>query len=77
MSDDGKFRHDGYSETAATVGRPLFPPSGEQVYRVHTSVGVVDVKATTGDSAAEQALVKHPGSKVLTVAPAPQPKKAA
>lgn len=70
--EDGKFRHDGYSETAATVGRPLFPTSGEQVYRVSTTHGTVDVTATTGDEAAAKALDDRPGAKVSTVVPAPQ-----
>lgn len=79
--NDGKLTAKEPSETAATVGKKLFPDSGEQLYRalLRTAMGgniAVDVRASTGDEAAEKALREAPGSFVMNVAPAPkQPKK--
>jgi hypothetical protein len=70
------FLHQETSPTAATVGNKLFPESGEQTYRVLTTAGTCDVRATTGDEAAAAALVRFPGAKVGHVAPAPQQKAA-
>lgn len=69
----------GTSDTAATVGKPLFPPSGVQTYRCELAKGFVpfvDVEAATGDEAAAAALVGQGAeTKVTTVYPAPQAKQ--
>lgn len=67
------------SPTAATVGNPLYGPSGSMTYRVllQTAMGglvPIDVDAETGDEAATKALAQMPGSKVTNVNPAPQKK---
>ncbi len=85
MSDDvradvspdlGKLSHREASDTAATVGKPLYGPSGVQSYRVmlQTPGGMttVDVEAATGDDAASQGLSRFPGGKVANVTPTPQ-----
>jgi hypothetical protein len=65
------------SPTASTRGSEVqYPSGGEQVYRVQVvngaAITICDVPASTGDEAAEKALVKHPGQKVAHVEPAPQ-----
>lgn len=65
------------SETAATVGNPLYGPSGVMLYRamVQTALGgfvPIDVEAATGDEAALKALEQVPGGKVTNISPAPQ-----
>ncbi len=85
MSDDtrsevkaeaGKLMHREASDTAATVGKPIYGPSGVQSYRVllQTPGGMttVDVDAATGDDAASKGLAKFPGGKVANVTPTPQ-----
>lgn len=77
MSSDGKLTSDTISETAATVGKPLYKPSGVMMYRVlmQTAIGAnahVDVEAATGDEAALKGLNEFPGGKVMNVSPAPQ-----
>ncbi len=62
------------SPTAASVSNRLFGTSGEMRYLVLLSSsggqkGTV-VTASTGDSAAEQALQRNPGCKVVFVGPA-------
>lgn len=75
------FLHTVSSPTAATVGSEVqYPESGVMVYRVSLYGAVepfVDVKAATGDKAADAALVRYPQAKVTHVAPAPQVRKAA
>lgn len=64
----------GHSETAATVGRKLYPDSGPMLYRVMLAGGTVpwaDIEAATGDDAAAKVLARH-GGKVVHVEPAPQ-----
>ena len=73
---EGMLVDQGYSATAATVGNALYPTSGEQLYRVMTNMGTVDVLASTGDEAADKALAQRPGAKVGHIAPAPQTKAA-
>lgn len=65
------------SPTAASASNRMFGDSGVQTYRVQmqTAIGAaafVDVDAETGDKAAELALAKFPGAKVLHIEPAPQ-----
>lgn len=77
MSKEGVLTHKEQSATASSVGNRLFGPSGVQTYRVQmqSAAGMgasVDVEAATGDEAAEKALAKLPGGKVVHVAPAPQ-----
>ena len=62
------------SLTAATVGKPLFPTSGEMKYLVLLGgqggqKGTV-VTAATGNEAADRALALNPGWKVVYVGPA-------
>lgn len=63
------------SPTAANAHNRLFPKSGAMDYRVvlgqsgGAMTGAV-VNAETGDEAAEKALARHPGWKVVNVAPA-------
>ena len=75
---EGSLLHTTHSPTAATVGNRLYGDSGVMLYRVVVQTGggiqSVDVDATTGDKAAEAALAKCMGGKVLTVQPAPQVK---
>lgn len=65
---------DRVSNTAASVSRRLFGPSGVMPYQVILANGsartAVVVDAATGDEAAEKALRKHPGQKVAYVGPA-------
>ncbi len=74
--ETGPLLHRENSPTAASVGNPLFGPSGVQTYRVMLATpfgqAMTDVDAATGDEAAEKALAKHPGAKVANVAPAPK-----
>ena len=73
---EGALLHTVHSPTAATVGNRLFGDSGAMLYRVTVQTGgglqEVDVTAATGDKAAEAALAKCVGGKVLVVQPAPQ-----
>ena len=66
----------GRSETAATVGKKLYGASGAMSYRVTimTGAGMVqpDIVADTGDEAAETALKRFMGGKVVHVEPTPQ-----
>jgi hypothetical protein len=62
----------GHSDTAATVGKALYGPSGAMDYRVTMGDGrLATVNAATGDEAADKAL-KQLGGKVVLVEPAPQ-----
>ena len=80
MSKDGVLQHQEHSPTAATVGNPLFGPSGPMIYRVTISNGTVmtpvDVEADGGDDAAEKVLKMHIGARVAHVEPAPQKRAA-
>ena len=77
---EGVVLHEAASPTAATVGNPLFGPSGVITYRVAMFGGMgqffVDVDAASGDGAAEAALAKHHGCKVGHIEPAPQARPA-
>jgi hypothetical protein len=62
----------GHSDTAATVGKALYGPSGAMDYRVTMGDGrMAVVNAATGDDAAARALARL-GGKVVLVEPAPQ-----
>lgn len=63
------------SETAASATNRLFGKSGAMDYRVVLGLSgggmtATVVNAETGDDAATAALTKHPGYKVIHVAPA-------
>jgi hypothetical protein len=65
------------SETAATVGKPLYGPSGVMKYLVILGMQggartSTTVEASTGDEAATEALKTHPGWRVAYVGPATQ-----
>jgi hypothetical protein len=61
------------TEEREALGFKVWPPSGEQLYRVQHTGGSVDVVASTGDEAAIKALGEiGGGGKVTNIAPAPQ-----
>lgn len=67
-------------EEREALGFRAWPDSGAQTYRVqyrtaNGGMAHVDVKATTGDQAAEKALAEIGGGKVTNISPAPQPRK--
>lgn len=66
----------GISDTAATATDRKYPPSGVQTYRCSLVDGFalfVDVEATSGDEAADKAIVgQPPKAKVVHIEPAPQ-----
>jgi len=68
------FFHRETSPTAANAHDRKFAPSGSVTYAVTLAGGmgmmVQSFDAYTGDDAAEQALIKFPGSKVVKVDPA-------
>lgn len=66
----GPLLHKETSPTAASAWDRKYPTSGVQPHRVYVDgVGPVIVDATTGDEAAEKALVLHPGRKIGSIAP--------
>jgi hypothetical protein len=66
----------GFSDTAATIGKPLYGPSGAMSYRVTVVGGMghvfADIVAASGDDAAEIAHKRYPGNKVTHIEPTPQ-----
>lgn len=76
--EEGPLLHQEASPTAANAHDRKFPDGGVQAYRVLMAQQggarmATTVQAATGDSAAEQALQKHPGWMVAYVGPASNP----
>lgn len=67
-------------EEREALGFRAWPDSGEQTYRVQYQnnaggFAYVDVKASTGNEAAEKALGELGGGKITHIAPAPQERR--
>lgn len=79
VSESSFLGDQGYSDTAASASKRLYPETSVMTYRVNMQTGMgglvsVDVDAASGDEAAAKALLQAPGSKVTLVDAGPQRK---